>query len=78
MQVAGAVFLTYKSLYYELLEAWGLRTCGKDAGGHFGPFPDDFATPRSNELNGGGRCDFQRAADERSAARMSLAIYRAI
>jgi nicotinamidase-related amidase len=41
MQAAGAVFLTYKSLYYELLESVG-------GGGHaekmreaFGPFPDD-------------------------------------
>jgi nicotinamidase-related amidase len=41
MQAAGAVLLTYKSLYYELLESVG-------GGGHaekmrkaFGPFPDD-------------------------------------
>jgi nicotinamidase-related amidase len=41
MQVAGAAFLTYKSLYYELLESVG--GCGhadkmREA---FGPFPDD-------------------------------------
>jgi nicotinamidase-related amidase len=41
MQVAGAIFLTYKSLYYELLESVG--GCGhtekmREA---FGPFPDD-------------------------------------
>jgi hypothetical protein len=38
MQAAGAIFLTYKSLYYELLGSLG-------DGGHiregFGPFPDD-------------------------------------
>ncbi len=41
MKAEGAVFLTYKSLYYELIEA-------VDGGPHaekmletFGPFPDD-------------------------------------
>ncbi|MFL6930347.1 MAG: hypothetical protein ACJ8FK_10580, partial [Xanthobacteraceae bacterium] len=41
MKAEGAVFLTYKSLYYELIEA-------VEAGRHtekmlesFGPFPDD-------------------------------------
>ena len=38
MQAAGCVFLTYKMLYYELLESVG----GPDARfASFGPFPDD-------------------------------------
>ena len=37
MQAEGAVFLTYKTLYYELIEA----VDGGRHGAAFGPFPDD-------------------------------------
>jgi nicotinamidase-related amidase len=41
MQTAGAVFLTYKSLYYELLESVGGDGHAKKMREAFGPFPDD-------------------------------------
>ena len=41
MQVAGAVFLTYKSLYYELLESVGGCGHAEKMREAFGPFPDD-------------------------------------
>ena len=41
MQAAGAVFLSYKSLYYELLESVGGGGHAEKMGEAFGPFPDD-------------------------------------
>ena len=41
MQVAGAAFLTYKSLYYELLESVGGCGHAEKMREAFGPFPDD-------------------------------------
>ena len=48
MKAAGAVFLTYKSLYYELIEAVDGARHGEDGARHgekvlatFGPFPAD-------------------------------------
>jgi nicotinamidase-related amidase len=41
MQVAGAAFLTYKSLYYELLESVGGCVQAEKMREAFGPFPDD-------------------------------------
>jgi hypothetical protein len=46
MQAEGAIFLTYKSLYYELVEAVEGGTHSKKMIAEFGPFPDnlpDFA-----------------------------------
>ena len=40
MQAEGAVFLTYKTLYYELVESVDGAPCGKGLE-MFGPFPDD-------------------------------------
>ena len=42
MQVAGAVFLTYKSLYYELLESVGAADMRKRCGRHSDRFPTTF------------------------------------
>jgi nicotinamidase-related amidase len=41
MQAAGAVFLTYKSLYYELIEAVDGGRHGAAMRAAFGPFPED-------------------------------------
>src|SRR6266700_3104745 len=41
MKAAGAVLLTYKSLYYELLESVGGGGHAEKMGEAFGPFPDD-------------------------------------
>lgn len=41
MQAAGAVFLTYKSLYYELLESVGGDGHAEKMQKELGPFPDD-------------------------------------
>jgi nicotinamidase-related amidase len=41
MQAEGAVFLTYKSLYYELVEAVEGGRYGEKILATFGPFPDD-------------------------------------
>jgi hypothetical protein len=41
MQAEGAVFLTYKSLYYELVEAVEGGRHGEKMLETFGPFPDD-------------------------------------
>jgi isochorismate hydrolase len=41
MQAAGAVLLTYKSLYYELLEAVESSRHSKKMIAELGPFPDD-------------------------------------
>ena len=43
MKAEGAVFLTYKSLYYELLEAVGSGRQSKQMVETFGPFPEDLA-----------------------------------
>ena len=41
MKAEGAVFLTYKSLYYELMEAVDGERHGDKVRETFGPFPDD-------------------------------------
>ena len=41
MKAAGAVFVTYKSLYYELIEAVDGARHGKKLLATFGPFPAD-------------------------------------
>jgi len=41
MKAAGAVFLTYKSLYYELIEAVDGARHSDKVFASFGPFPDD-------------------------------------
>lgn len=41
MRAAGAVFVTYKSLYYELIEAVNGGRAAADMQATFGPFPDD-------------------------------------
>ena len=41
MQAAGAVFLTYKTLYYELIQAVDGGRHGAAMRAAFGPFPDD-------------------------------------
>jgi hypothetical protein len=41
MKAEGAVFLTYKSLYYELIEAVGGGRHAEKMLATFGPFPDD-------------------------------------
>jgi nicotinamidase-related amidase len=41
MKAAGAVFLTYKSLYYELIEAVDGGRHGEKVLATFGPFPAD-------------------------------------
>jgi hypothetical protein len=41
MQAEGVVFLTYKSLYFELLEAVGASRHTDRLIKTFGPFPDD-------------------------------------
>jgi nicotinamidase-related amidase len=41
MQAEGAVFLTYKTLYYELIEAVGESRHADKLLKTFGPFPDD-------------------------------------
>ena len=41
MQAEGAIFLTYKSLYYELVEAVEGGRHSKKMIAEFGPFPDD-------------------------------------
>lgn len=41
MQAEGAVFLSYKSLYYELIEAVAGDSHGDAMEERFGPFPDD-------------------------------------
>jgi isochorismate hydrolase len=41
MKGAGAVFLTYKTLYYELIEAVGGSRHADAMIARFGPFPDD-------------------------------------
>ena len=41
MKAAGAVFLTYKSLYYELIEAVDGARHGEKVLASFGPFPAD-------------------------------------
>src|SRR5882724_584119 len=41
MQAEGAVFLTYKALYYELIEAVGESRDADKLIKTFGPFPDD-------------------------------------
>ena len=41
MKAEGAIFLSYKSLYYELIEAVGGGRHAKEILGTFGPFPDD-------------------------------------
>jgi isochorismate hydrolase len=41
MQAEGAIFLTYKSLYYELVEAVDGGPHSKKITAEFGPFPDD-------------------------------------
>ena len=41
MQAAGAVFLTYKTLYYELIQAVDGGAHADATAAAFGPFPDD-------------------------------------
>jgi isochorismate hydrolase len=41
MKDAGAIFLTYKTLYYELIEAVDGGRHGAEMHATFGPFPDD-------------------------------------
>jgi hypothetical protein len=41
MQAEGAVFLTYKTLYYELIQAVDGGRHGAAMRAAFGPFPDD-------------------------------------
>ena len=41
MQAAGAVFLSYKTLYYELLAAVGGGRHAETMAATYGPFPDD-------------------------------------
>ena len=41
MQAAGAVLLTYKTLYYELIEAMGGSRHAEAMEAAFGPFPED-------------------------------------
>jgi hypothetical protein len=41
MKAEGAVFLTYKSLYYELIEAVEGGRHREKVVATFGPFPDD-------------------------------------
>jgi nicotinamidase-related amidase len=41
LQAEGAIFLTYKSLYYELVEAVEGGPHWKKLIAEFGPFPDD-------------------------------------
>ena len=41
MKAEGAIFLSYKSLYYELIEAVGGGRHAKEILETFGPFPDD-------------------------------------
>ena len=41
MKAAGVVFSTYKSLYYELIEAVDGGRHGEKMLETFGPFPDD-------------------------------------
>jgi hypothetical protein len=41
LQAEGAIFLTYKSLYYELVEAVDGGRHSKNMIAKFGPFPDD-------------------------------------
>src|SRR5262249_52419911 len=41
MKAAGAVFVPYKSLYYELIEAGDAAGRGEKAFATFGPFPAD-------------------------------------
>jgi hypothetical protein len=41
MKAEGAVFLTYKSLYYELTKAVGGGSHAEKVYETFGPFPDD-------------------------------------
>jgi isochorismate hydrolase len=43
LQAEGAIFLTYKSLYYELVEAVEGGRHWKKLIAEFGPFPDDLA-----------------------------------
>jgi nicotinamidase-related amidase len=43
MKDAGAIFLTYKTLYYELIEAVDGGRHGAEMHAIFGPFPDDLA-----------------------------------
>jgi nicotinamidase-related amidase len=43
MRAEGAVFLTYKTLYYELIEAVGGSRRADAMVAAFGPFPDDLA-----------------------------------
>ena len=45
MKAEGAVFLTYKSLYYELLEAVEGSPHMKSIVETFGPFPEDLSGP---------------------------------
>ncbi len=41
----GAIFLSYKSLYYELFEAVGGSRHFEKIVERFGPFPDDLSEP---------------------------------
>ena len=41
MNAAGAVFLTYKTLYYELIQSVGGSPHAEATVAAFGPFPDD-------------------------------------
>ena len=45
MQAEGAIFLSYKSLYYELFEAVGGSRQFEKIVERFGPFPDDLSEP---------------------------------
>ena len=45
MKAEGAIFLSYKSLYYELFEAVGGSRYFEKLVERFGPFPDDLSEP---------------------------------